>query len=123
MTEHFTHAGGYSHRSRRHADESIPQAKDAGVFVPMLLLALAVVGGIGVQTLLLARENQQLALARTGLQAQEQVAVKLRAALDALATSTAKLAADGNVNARKVVDDLRSRGITIDPKGTTKPPR
>jgi alkylhydroperoxidase family enzyme len=31
----------------------------------------------------------------------------------ALATATAKLAADGNANARVVVDELRKRGITI----------
>ncbi len=91
------------------------------VFVPALLIALAVVAWLAFQTAQLVRERQQVELMSTSLQPQEQAATKLRASLDEVATATAKLAAAGNANARTVVEQLRSRGITINP-GTAKPP-
>lgn len=91
------------------------------VFLPALLLALAVVAWLAFQTMQLFREQQQIELMKTSLQPQEQAATKLRASLDEVATATAKLAAAGNANARTIVEQLRSRGITINP-GTAKPP-
>ena len=90
------------------------------VFIPALLLALAVVGWFAFQTVQLWREQQQLEVMKVGLLPQEQAAAKLRASLDEVATATAKLAAGGNSNARVIVEQLRSRGITIDPT-TVKP--
>jgi len=91
------------------------------VFVPALLMALAVVAWLAFQAVQLVREQQQLSLAQTNLQPQEQAATKLRASLDAVATSTAKLAAEGNANARVIVEELRKRGVTINPPGAPKP--
>jgi len=85
------------------------------MFIPALLLALAVVAWFAFQTVQLWREQQQLELMKTSLVPQEQAAAKLRASLDEVATATAKLSASGNPNARVIVEQLRNRGITIQP--------
>ena len=90
-------------------------------FVPLLLLALAIVGWLGFQTWQLLHEQRHLERAQSTLQPQEQHAAQLRTALDAVATATAKLAADGNVNARVIVEELRKRGVTINPPDAAKP--
>ena len=92
-------------------------------FVPMLLLALGIVGWLGFQSVQLLAERQQVANARAALDTQVQGAAKLRTALDALATATAKLAVDGNPNARAIVEQLHQRGITIKAQSAlAKPP-
>src|SRR5450755_1569688 len=83
------------------------------VFVPWLLLALALVVWLGFQTYQLVSERQQLKLLRVGQDANLDAANKVRGSLDAVATSTAKLASEGNANARVIVEELRKRGITI----------
>jgi hypothetical protein len=108
-----TPAPVHSRHSRSRA-EAVVQASGS-VFVPALLLALAFVLWLAFQAVQLLREQQQLSVATANMQPQVQVATKMRAALDALATSTAKLAADGNANARVIVDELRKRGVTINP--------
>ena len=90
-------------------------ARQHSGFVPMLLLTLAVGVGLAFQTAQLLTERQQLAAAQATLDVQLQGATKLRAALDGLATATAKLATEGNANARVIVEELRKRGITINP--------
>lgn len=86
-----------------------------GPFLPMLLLAAALVLWFGFQTYQLATERQQLATLRTSQEPQVAAAGKLRASLDTVATATAQLADAGNVNARAIVEELRKRGITIKP--------
>lgn len=90
-------------------------APSASVFVPTLLLAVALVAWLAFQTLQLVRERQLMSVATVSLEPQQQAATKLRASLDAVATSTAKLATDGNANARVIVEELRKRGVTINP--------
>jgi hypothetical protein len=91
-------------------------------FVPTLLMALAIVGWLAFQGVQLARERLQLSELQTSLGAQAEAATKLRASLDTVATATAKLAADGNESARVIVEELRKRGVTINPQGLPKPP-
>ena len=90
--------------------------------IALALNNLAFLPGFLVWTSQLLREQRQLELAQSMLQPQEQNAAKLRASLDAVATATAKLAADGNANARVLVEELRKRGVTINPPDTAKPP-
>ncbi|MEO5772476.1 MAG: hypothetical protein ABIQ29_10455 [Burkholderiaceae bacterium] len=87
-------------------------------FVPMLLIALAIVVWLAFQSLQLVLEQRQLTLAQANQESQYQAATKLRAALDGVATATAKLATEGNANARVVVEELRKRGVTIRPNAT-----
>ena len=93
----------------------------ASGFVPTLLLALAFVAWLGFQATQQWMERQQLTLAQATLEPQEQAANKLRASLEAVATSTARLAAAGNVNARVIGEELRKRGVTINAPGASAP--
>jgi hypothetical protein len=90
-------------------------------FVPLLLFAIALVLWFAFQTLQLARERQQLGALSAGQDAQVDAAAKLRTSLDAMASATAKLADGGNVNAKLLVDELRKRGITINPNAPAAP--
>lgn len=92
-----------------------------GVFVPILLVVLSVASWFGFQTVQLVREQQQLEAVKVSLGPQELAATKLRAALDQVATATAKLAADGNGNARLIVEQLRGRGVTINSAAASAP--
>ena len=91
------------------------------LFLPAALFALAISGWLAFQTVQLVGERQALGAARANLDPMELSATKLRTALDALATATAKLAAEGNANARVIVEELRKRGVTINPAGAQKP--
>ena len=86
----------------------------------MLLLALALLGWLSFQTWQLFAEQQQLKSLRAAQDAPLEKATKLRASLDAVAAGTARLANAGNTNARVIVEELRKRGITINPNGSAK---
>lgn len=98
--------------------KSAPWPSDDGggtrsVFVPVLLLALAILVSLAVQAMFLVEEKRKLIAASAALEPQELAAGKIRASLDSLASGTAGLAAAGNPGARVIVEQLRSRGITI----------
>ena len=120
MNESLIPAPSVRHSRHSRSRSETAERTSTSVFVPALLLALAFVLWLAFQAVQLVREQQQLTVATANLQSQAQVATKLRAALDALATSTAKLAADGNANARIIVEELRKRGVTINPPGAPK---
>lgn len=90
-------------------------------FAPLLILMLGMVAWSGFQLQHLMTEADALAAARAGQEPQVQQAQKVRQALDAVANETRKLAEAGNTNARTVVDELRKRGVTINP-ATGAPP-
>ena len=118
MTEPTNLFVGTSTERDRPDDGAPPRS----AFVPVLLLALALTGSLAFQTVHLVRERRQLDELSAGLLPQEQAAARLRASLDAIATATAKLALDGNANAQAIVEQLRLRGVTIDPSKAAKPP-
>ena len=91
------------------------------VFLPVALLAVAILLWVGFQTSQLIRERQGLRTLKDGQEAQVQTSQKVRASLDAVATGTLKLADQGNPNARLIVDELRKRGITINPTPAPSP--
>lgn len=111
------------------SDDLRREPRRHGSFVPLLLLTLAVGCWFGFQTAQLMKERDTM---RATLVAQEknvQDALKLREALDAVARETAQLADGGNENAKLIVDELRKRGVTINPNapppatpGTAAPP-
>jgi hypothetical protein len=92
-------------------------------FLPMALLATALVVGLAFQTWSLVAERSQLALANATQEPPTVQARKLRAALDTLAVSTQRLAAEGSVSARTVVEELARRGVTINPAGAASSPK
>jgi hypothetical protein len=92
------------------------------MFVPVLVLALAFVGWTGFQMLMLIREADALKSLQAGQEQAVQQSGKLRNGLDAIARETLKLADGGNPNARLIVDELRKRGVTINPSTLTAQP-
>lgn len=94
-------------------------------FVPLLLLVLTSVSWTTFQCVQLTRERDKLQSAISGQDAQMEQSAKVRSALESLAARTARLAQAGNANATIIVEELRKRGITIDPDSPTtdvKPP-
>lgn len=88
-----------------------------GLALPLLVIALAFVTFTTAQTVSLLRDR---ALLQTGIAAQEAPllsAQRMRAQMEAIASDTAQLAAAGNANARRVIDEFRRRGITLTPGG------
>jgi len=99
-----------------HHRSSLPPLRHThSPFVPVLLLAAALVTWFAFQTYQLASETQQLTVLRAAQDPQVEAAGKVRASLDTVAAATARLADGGNVNARVLVAELRKRGITINP--------
>jgi len=84
-------------------------------FLPLLLLSLALSGWLGFQGWQIVNERQQLQQLIAGQEAKVDSANRLRASLDRLALATRQLAAEGNPNARLLVDELQRRGVTINP--------
>ena len=82
-------------------------------FVPVLICALALLGGFVAQALVLLGEREALQAAHAAQQQTVDNAGKLRASLDALAADTQRMADAGNPNAALLVTELRKRGITI----------
>ena len=87
--------------------------QQASLFLPVLLIALALVVWFGFQARQLNQERTQLANLRVNQETTYQNAKKMRAQLDSLAAGTQKLASAGNKNAQAVVNALQQRGITI----------
>jgi hypothetical protein len=91
-------------------------------FLPVSLLALSVVGWSGFQLTQLVIERSNLDATIAGQEPQIEQSKKVRAALDSLAARTARLARDGNANATLIVEELRKRGVTINPDGPPAQP-
>lgn len=100
-------------------DRAVRQGRSP--FVPLLLLSVALVTWFGFQSYQLVRERQQLTLLRASQDISMEAAGKVRASLDTVAAATARLADEGNVNARVLVEELRRRGITINPTPPASP--
>ena len=93
----------------------------AGMFTPIkfaLLIGLATLTADQVMSIAdLRRTSAQLT---TAIEAQAQPLLQARrieAQLDALASGSARLAEDGNANARAIVARLKASGVSIDPGG------
>lgn len=60
-------------------------------------------------------EHEALKQLHANQEALVQNAVKLRAQLDGIAADTQRLTDSGNANAQVIVNELRRRGVTINP--------
>ncbi|WP_374682985.1 hypothetical protein [Accumulibacter sp.] len=89
------------------------EPQQTNFFLPVLLIALALVVWFGFQASQLNQERAQLASLRSNQDSTYTNAQKMRAQLDSLAAGTQKLAGAGNRNAQTVVNALQQRGITI----------
>ena len=100
-------------------DDFEPATTRPDMFFPIVLPVIAFVAWLAFQTWGLLGERSQLSLAISSQDQPVEQAKKLRTALDALAVTTQKLAAEGSASARTVVDELAKRGVTINPSGAT----
>jgi len=90
---------------------------DVKHYLPVLLLASALVIWFGFQLMQTLRTRDGLINAFNNQETQFQTAKKMEASLSALATGTKELANLGNPNAAQIVKALTQRGINIsDPK-------
>jgi hypothetical protein len=83
--------------------------------IPLGILALAMLVWVAAVAWNQAAESSRLKEVWTNQETLVQNSQKLRNSLDALASETAKLAAQGNPNAKLLIDELAKRGITINP--------
>jgi hypothetical protein len=105
------HAAEPSHARR--GSRSRPEPRTHGPFVPLLIFFVAALAWSAFQFYQLRLERGSLAALHANQENLVQQSQKVRAALDALASQTQRLADRGNPNAKLVVDELRKRGITI----------
>ena len=75
------------------------------------------------QTVQLVRERNHLTQLKVSQETALQEATKVRAQIDAITADTAKLAAEGNAGAQRIVAELRRRGfkVIIDAKAPAPP--
>jgi hypothetical protein len=86
----------------------------------LTLLTLALFVMVVFQTVQLVRERTTLAEVWTNQEPTIQEGIRLRRQLDALATETARLAADGDAGASSIIGDLRRQGITVKPPSAAR---
>ena len=91
---------------------------DNKMTMPVLILSMTLVLMTAFQArqLQMDRANLRDAFAKQDQQLQQ--AQQVTAQFQAIAIDTAKLAADGDQTAQKVVDDLKKIGIVVKPDGT-----
>ena len=97
------------------AGEPVVTTRTHSAFAPALLIVLALLSWSGFQTYQLVLERNGFHAIIAGQDTQIEAAQKVRVSLQNLATRTAQVARAGNANATIVVEELRKRGITIDP--------
>lgn len=84
-------------------------------FIPILLLALVLLTQLVFQLIQLRSERNALGELTANQQTPLEESQRMRTQLEGIAADTARLADQGNANAKAVIDELRRRGITINP--------
>ena len=97
------------------AGEPVVATRTHSAFAPALLIVLALLAWSGFQTYQLVLERNGFNDIIAGQDSQMDRSQKIRVALQNLATRTAQVARAGNANATIIVEELRKRGITINP--------
>jgi hypothetical protein len=96
-------------------DEMESRTSARSVFWPLLIFGVATASWSGFQAYQLVQEHDALKKLHTNQEALVQNSIKLRAQLDGIAADTQRLADAGNANAQLIVNELRRRGVTINP--------
>ncbi|MGH8317798.1 MAG: hypothetical protein ACREUL_07445 [Steroidobacteraceae bacterium] len=95
--------------------EAAGELRTGSLFLPLLLLGLAVLGWTAFQTVELVREHQGLSSVHAAQRRAVDQSQKLRASLSTMAADTQRLADGGDAGAKLIVERLRQQGITINP--------
>lgn len=91
-------------------------------FIPAAIVLLALLSWTCFQTVQLVLDRNSLSKVISGQAEKMEQSNKVRAALQSLGTRTARLAQGGNANATLIIEELRKRGITINPDQTPATP-
>lgn len=94
---------------------AVPAPRSLPAIVPLLLPMLAIGLYLGFQAEQAMTERQQLQAQLAAQEAPLASARRVRAAADALAADTQKMASDGNLDAQHIVEQLRRHGVVIQP--------
>lgn len=98
------------------SDGRQPQSGGGGqyeLFLPVLLVTVAVTAWFAFQTVQLVEERSSLAQLKDAQEKTLQNAHKMRAQLNSIASGVAQLAKQGNADAKLVVKALRAKGIML----------
>lgn len=85
------------------------------LLLPVLVLAVALFGMVGVQSVELIRQQEALVALRATQESAVQQSMKMRQQLQAIAGQTARLAQEGDAAAVTIVEELRRAGIAVNP--------
>ena len=86
----------------------------------LTFMALAIFLILALQTVLLILDRASYMSLGTQQEPAVQQSLKVRQQLDGIARGIARLADEGNVNAKAIIDDLRRQGITVNnPQAST----
>lgn len=88
-------------------------AATRSLFAPVLLLALSLLAMAGFQTWQLLQQQGNLQTVRANQETAVEESRRIRAQLQSLTQGTADLAAAGNQNAQRIVDELARQGVTL----------
>ena len=88
-------------------------------FAPIaFIIVITLLAMVVFQTIQVNNERKILKNVKISQEGSIQESKKLRAQLDSIASKTARLAIQGNPNAKIIIEELRKRGITVNPKNT-----
>jgi len=91
------------------------------IFIPLCLLAASWLLWVIFQMTMLITEGSNLRMLKANQENTVQQATKVRAQLDSIAAKTAELANKGNPGAKTIVEELKKRGVTINPNANASP--
>ena len=108
----------------QHLDPSSDAHQDrfavSSLLIPLGLLVVTFLAMVAFQTSQLLRERENLGALRANQETAIGQATRLRQQLDSIAGQTARLAEQGNANAKVVIDRLKQQGITVNPNASTE---
>ena len=90
-----------------------PEQQGYSVYLPLLLAGLSLVLMLGFQTSQLLSNQDKLNQLKATLVDAVEKAQMLRTQFDGLARKTVELAANGNDNARYVIDEMKKQGVDL----------
>jgi hypothetical protein len=94
----------------------------AGPWLALFLLTLAMMGWLGFQTFQLVRERTNLETIKANQETSIAQAQRVRSQVDSIARRTFELAQQGNSGAAAIVEQLARWGVTINPASPTPAP-
>ena len=108
-----------SDSSANHSTEKGTTKK--GVFLPFLGLSIALLTLVFFQTSIFYMDREMIEAAKNNQHSAFEESKKARIQFESIVKGTARLAQDGNANAKIILNDLRKKGITIGK--TENPPK